>query len=317
VLVWNWEENPNTHNYRYFFISEKNDLLIDDPIDSRVWLQYFPIFSEVNSQIHIQDDILVPGESITFDSAPILAAGHSQFAHWFSDHLSNFFVAPNCDVDCNEFLVSKHTEYQNQTLEALNFFKSNPTIHSIDMRGSLYKTFAINKLYLLANYGIRDRFDLLRQVIKQSFILPTITNKMCYMPRGELRGQKRIANENDILDVCRKYNIDIADGTHFTFKDCATRYSKYSTFISGPSAANTNFALFSSKGSKFLYGLASSYQIPSDTVVVGSACYMLPKLNDTEIMLLDMESPTQIKYDDPVYFSIPLLENRIQKILDA
>jgi hypothetical protein len=137
------------------------------------------------------------------------------------------------------------------------------------------------------------------------------------MPRGELRGQKRIANENDILNLCRKYNIEIADGTHFSFKDCATKYSQYGMFISGPSAANTNFSLFSSKGSKFLYGLASSYQIPSDTVVVGSACYMLPKLNDTEIMLLDMERPTQIKYDDPVNFSIPLLENRIQKILDA
>jgi hypothetical protein len=316
LVVWNWEENPDTHNYRYFFISENNELLIDNPIDSKVWLQYFPIFSELNGQIQIQEEVLVQSENILFDSAPIMAAGHSQFAHWFSDHLSNFFVAPFCDLDCNQFLVSKLTYYQNEALEALNFFQSNPTLHTIDLRGSLFKTFKINQIYLLANYGIRDRFNLLRQVIEEAYILPSLTNKMCYMPRGEVRGQNRIANEGQVLDLCRKYNIEIADAAHYSFRECVTNYPKYGTFISGPSSANTNFSLFSSKESRLLYGLPSSYEIPSSTVVVGSAYYTLPKLNDTEIMMLDMANQAKNKITDPVYFSIPLLEKHIQKRID-
>ena len=136
------------------------------------------------------------------------------------------------------------------------------------------------------------------------------------MPRGELRGQKRIANEEQILDLCKKYNIEIADGSQFSFRECVTTYPKYGTFISGPSSANTNFSLFSSKGSQLLYGLPRSYMIPSGTVVFGSAYYTLPKLNDTEIMVLDMENQTHTKNTDPVHFNIPLLERSIQKRLD-
>ena len=131
------------------------------------------------------------------------------------------------------------------------------------------------------------------------------------MPRGVIRGQKRIFNEEEVINYCLMQGIEIADATHYSFRDCISNFSKYSLFISGPSSANTNFSLFSHQNAHFIYGLAKSYERPDPAVALGSSWYMLPKLNSTEIIFLDMANEGNSGYDDPVILDLSLLESKI------
>ena len=309
IIVWNWDRDPNKHDYKYFFISKNNDLLIDEPINSAFWLRYFPIFWSSENTLNIKDECMSFYEELNFRKPPIFCGGHSQFAHWISDHLSNFFMSEELNISCNKYLSSKLTAYQNEALTSLNFDGGNSVL-SLDIGSELFRVYKCNKLYLIANYGVRDRFDLLRERIAKNYHFLQ-GEKICYMPRGLIRGQKRISNEEEVINYCEKRGIEIADATYYSFRECINNFSKYSLFISGPSSANTNFSLFSHQNAHFIYGLARSYERPDPAVALGSSWYMLPKLNSTEIIFLEMANEDHSGYDDPVILDISLLESKV------
>jgi hypothetical protein len=325
LVVWNHPEPAGHHTYTYYLISENGDLLLDEPTSSEYWLRYSPVLFYSENSWHIRDEYLSPIELMHFNDPPIFCGGSSHYAHWVSDTLSNFFIGSEAGFSATQFLSSIHTRYQNEALETLGFFNKKNNIHFIDMEDKNCRIFQCDKLLVVANFGIRDRFSLLREIISKRYPHEG-GNKICYMPRGSLRGQKRIANEDEVLKFCSSSGIEIVDGTYLTFRECIEKFSQYSLFISGPSAANTNFSLFSHSDSKFLYGLASAYQASNSWAVLASAWYMLPKLNETEIVLLDMEPGSEhqlpfskshnlpITFLDPVIFDLELLASKIEEM---
>jgi hypothetical protein len=323
IIIWNHPEPNGNYTYTYYFISENDDVLLDDPVVSEYWLQYSPVFYKDNDSWEIRNEYASNVEPIYFDNAPIFVGGRSHFAHWISDTMSNFFVDKEADLKINHYLSSIHTRYQSEALAALGFFEEDNSIHHIDMGTKACKTYKCNKIYIVANFGIRDRFSLLREKIN-----PHITGgdneKICYMLRGDQRGIRRIANEEEVLNFCKYRGIDIINAGEYSFIHSAQVFSKYSLFISGPSASNTNFSLFSNHHAKFINGQATAFQMQNTWATLGSAWYMLPKLNETELLLLDMQSPNQLsesdntlinrlplRYADPVIFDLETLESKL------
>ncbi len=319
VLVWNWGGAESTRrHYRYFPISTNGCLLAEPPDNDEYWLRAFPIFQSiggVDCRVNIPSFI----EKLVVPDAHIFAAGSLHFGHWVADTLP-FFLIQGSNLSNVPIFTTKLSA---PAINTLKFFcnDKNKLLTELDMGREQLKCITFKNLYLYSNFGVRRKNNILRNCLRSIPKIdfsstPKRAPKICYLRRGIVDGVGRLQNENEIVKYLDTRNIQLVDLRDHPFETSQSFFHQFDIFIMLNSSANTNFNVYGKDGAHLITFVPSQYSQASIDVVLASAMYLVPRVQDVTpaYALTDEIHPTLA---DPVHIPLGVLSDRLDQALES
>jgi hypothetical protein len=315
LIVWNWGgvESSRRH-YRYFLVSKEGDLLCEPPDSDAYWLKFFPLF-------HIDDDLTVTltnvalNDSLTVEQPHVFAAGSLHFGHWTSDTLP-LFLLEDIGKGAN-FFTTKLSDSAKSTLKFFCRGKYTP-ITELDMGTVNVRSFKFRELFVFANLGINRKNYVLRHALSRDWNRCSIKKfgkRIAYLVRGEVDGQYRLRNEDEIVRFCQSHGIEVVNLSSVPFYRSQKFFEDIDIFVMLNSSANTNFNVLGHDGSRLLTFLPDVFRNESKEVTLASAVYLVPRYSDINFGLARADTTDQVTHlASPSYIPVQEFAEAVDQI---
>jgi hypothetical protein len=285
AFVWNWyPKSPESAKFKFFFISRANELLCSDPSDNEVWLHSFPCFKRISDHEYA---LIGQHESIKVDHYPsTVCLSGSHFGHWVADTLPTIVISTRNNRSVPVITRALSTE-------ELNFIGNTLGLIGVNLYELRFKAFQSMKLVfaktnLIQNVGINSKIQFLRNSLSVDKSMSIYKNEeSCYLLRGQVDGQSRIANEDEVIKVLSDFGSRIVNPLDFPFFKSKDFFASFSKFIFYNSSVNTNFNILSNISSKALILLHPAFNSARLDVVLGSSIYLVPTLTRSSFAILN------------------------------
>ena len=321
IIVVNNDLSGDTHNYKYFLISQNNDLLIDSSINNKVWIKFFNIFNAIdNNNIDFLENNINLKFEIPSTNPLIFVGGQNHFGHWLVDHLTTILFVEKNNLKKNNFkyLTSKLDQFQ---IESLKTSGLNIDLLQIDIGKNYISLISVPEIYILSDLSIYKSYELLRSYLSYSnYIENKISQnkpkKYVYLERGTQRGLNRVVNEKDLIELLKEKNFDILKPHKLSLIQKKEIFINYDFFICPPGASYFNFYIFSKIGAHLIYCIHESALYNTDVAVYGGSYYQCPDLYRST--LIPSFQPEFNKHNIPIYDSPCYIDlDSINNILDG
>ncbi len=319
LYIWKWEDRFDSDFVIIPTFQSKFAMI------SSYWIKYYPFIKSSNAELnwHFTTSIensrrhKITGEYIYF-------GGHQTFGHWIADFACHALTL-------NSFLRGKTKGFLTINLEnwqagILTSLTPEVCINNLDLRKlpSGLHLFNVDKLWLIDNIDIANRYKLMRMEVTRNFLRTNsnpefLGRDVIFLQRSSFGSKKvdRILNRQEIEELLRSRNVKFVDPVKLDFSSRLKAMYSASVIINEPGSGEFNYHLFARPGAKLIQLVPSAFLAsPNHQALQASWKYMLPSLDSTTFVcgLPPLNNSVQNGYTDQCHYDSKILGQTLNNV---
>ena len=222
---------------------------------------YFPewysnlIFESMNTPQKIEYEKLDDDEYI-----PLIGIWDNSFWHWMLEYLQRVIIAEKYGFE-GKYIVYNDAHFKLASLKLLGIDEKRLYIVDSSKNYFVKKLVLSEKIYPIDDRTLKIKYiqEIMRNKILSNFPdNETNKHKRIYITRGNAHNGRSIKNEDDVIELLKKYNFEIISLDNLTLEEQINIFSNVN-FLVGGHGGSTLHSLFMPKKSTIIEFFSPNY----------------------------------------------------------